>query len=316
MLGNTSQLLSYSPVTPEAILAYMQNLTAAALAAVNGGLPAADVVAGSELNRAVTVATPAPTRLGAAPNASANATANATVPGFPVIKVYFFVIVATSADNDVTQTMLINQIAKMNADYGVGTPFKFTLAGAVKIVNPEWVGRDVDTEEDVFNEMKSRTRIGGPQDLNVWILEFSDDGLNGYATFPWDFSDDPYIDGVVISKYTLPMERTNRNYQELRSVGITLTHETGHWLGLFHTFQGGCIGSGDYVADTVPEGTPNDYNDPACDTPKFSCPQLGRNQPADPIFNFMDYGACRRLFTPGQATRLRQYWTYYRYNQG
>lgn len=75
------------------------------------------------------------------------------------------------------------------------------------------------------------------QDLNVWILEFSDDGLNGYATFPWDFSDDPYIDGVVISKYTLPMERTNRNYQELRSVGITLTHETGHWLGLFHTFQ-------------------------------------------------------------------------------
>jgi hypothetical protein len=80
-----------------------------------------------------------------------------------VIKVYFFVIVATSADNDVTQTMLINQIAKMNADYGVGTPFKFTLAGAVKIVNPEWVGRDVDTEEDVFNEMKSRTRIGGPQ---------------------------------------------------------------------------------------------------------------------------------------------------------
>lgn len=80
-----------------------------------------------------------------------------------MIKVYFFVIVATSADNDVTQTMLINQIAKMNADYGVGTPFKFTLAGAVKIVNPEWVGRDVDTEEDVFNEMKSRTRIGGPQ---------------------------------------------------------------------------------------------------------------------------------------------------------
>jgi hypothetical protein len=43
MLGNTSQLLSYSPVTPEAILAYMQNLTAAALAAVNGVLPAADV---------------------------------------------------------------------------------------------------------------------------------------------------------------------------------------------------------------------------------------------------------------------------------
>jgi Pregnancy-associated plasma protein-A len=80
--------------------------------------------------------------------------------------------------------------------------------------------------------------------------------------------------------------------------GKTLTHETGHWLGLYHPFEGGCSPPGDLVDDTPPQGTPTS----GCPVGKDTCPGGG----VDSVHNYMDYSydSCMNQFTRGQTTRF------------
>ncbi|MHA7813899.1 MAG: zinc metalloprotease [Phycisphaerales bacterium] len=84
------------------------------------------------------------------------------------------------------------------------------------------------------------------------------------------------------------------------NLGRTVTHEVGHYLGLDHTFAGGCSNSytsGDLIVDTNPESSPT-----------FGCPgsrtSCGSSAPID---NYMDYSddRCMNKFTPEQANRMR-----------
>ena len=91
------------------------------------------------------------------------------------------------------------------------------------------------------------------------------------------------------------------------SLGETATHEAGHWLGLHHTFQGGCNDPGDAVDDTPAQASPTN----GCPEGRDSCLD---DQGLDPIHNYMDYSwdSCYTEFTSGQSSRIASMWSAYR----
>lgn len=98
--------------------------------------------------------------------------------------------------------------------------------------------------------------------------------------------------------------------------GRTLTHEVGHYLGLEHTFSGGCgtatppgcYTSGDMICDTNSEANPT--FSPCAVGDKSTCGSV------DPSDNYMDYSddLCMLQFTPEQGRRMRCTMEFYRPN--
>jgi hypothetical protein len=220
-----------------------------------------------------------------------------------VIPVYFHVIRRGSgiSNGDIPTSQITAQMNVLNSAYA-GTGWTFNLVSVDRTTNSSWYTAGPGTTAE--RNMKQALRQGTADDLNIYTSN-PGGGYLGWATFPSSYNSRPWDDGVVILYSSVP-----GGSAAPYNLGDTATHEVGHWMGLYHTFQGGCNGSGDGVADTAAEKSAAF----GCPVGRDSC----RNKPGiDPIENFRDYtdDSCMDEFTSGQDARMDSMFTTYRENR-
>ncbi len=231
---------------------------------------------------------------------------------------------------NISQAQIQSQIAVLNEDYRrkVGTPgFNDNPVGAD--IEVEFCLSPIDengktlaepgihrynggktswTRDEIEGTLKSTTIWNPNLFYNVWTLKFggTDSNLLGYAQFPDqsgltglnETGGPASTDGVVV-QYSSFGSADKGNFSVMQAPynkGRTLSHETGHWLGLRHIWgDGNC--ADDFVSDTPPAASASS----GCPTGRFSCGVTNM------IENYMDYtnDACMNIFTQGQKTRMQ-----------
>lgn len=133
--------------------------------------------------------------------------------------------------------------------------------------------------------------------LNIYMPRFTAGQrslFTAYAYYPSTAGSNANQGGVFYSsiRWGYGLHSELNLGQEWASV---ITHEMGHWLGLFHTFEFGCQNQGDLIADTPPTlgGTiftaRCNNNDSTCGVPTNGS-------------NYMDYNHdCKKMFTRDQV---------------
>ncbi len=231
-----------------------------------------------------------------------------------VIPVNFHVITngSTGAVSDATIALQIQVLNRNYAglDYNgnpvpgaKNTGYTFVLNSVTRTSNRKWFSMTPGSG----NERNAKTAlvVNPTTSLNLYTAA-PGQNLLGWATFPWSLAGNPSMDGVVIHYGSLP-----GGYLSPYNLGGTASHEVGHWVGLYHTFQGGCdggncSGAGDLVCDTPGQATSTS----GCPNGKDTCPEAG----LDPIHNYMDYSTdiCYNQFTIGQDARADYMMSTYR----
>lgn len=161
-------------------------------------------------------------------------------------------------------------------------------------------------DENMKNMYNNQSGSSTPttQYLHIWVVDEiinstqynNGNGIAGYATFP--SSNGLATDGIVIENDFFIDPATNNNK------ALVMAHETGHYLGLFHTFEGGC-NSADLCTDTPPD---NDQVGTSDCTPVNSCHLPSENPDENDLpDNIMDYSStitCLKKLTDCQYTRM------------
>ena len=222
------------------------------------------------------------------------------------IDVRVHVITRNDGSGGVSTAAIRRQIDVLNTAFAgetyagsAPTVFRFATKSIDYTRNTDWYDWSLDFDDDDA-KAKAALHKGGLDDLNLYITGLQD-GLLGYATFPFDTT--LVDDGVVLLNASLPGGGAVP-YDE----GDTATHEVGHWLGLYHTFENGCTAPGDAVSDTPYQF--DGQNIFFCNESDDTCLAPGK----DPVHNFMSYGddPCMDRFTPGQSLRMGLAWLAFR----
>ncbi len=150
---------------------------------------------------------------------------------------------------------------------------------------------------------------------NIWVVrginKGNSVGVAGYAQFPMGFSGGASTDGIMVIHQEFGNIGTSQAGQTPNVT--TSTHETGHWLGLYHPFQtqvDTCEMNGDEILDTPPTYFTATSNEPLrnrCNNKNFNSCTMDVPDLPDMQENYMDYfiGNCAsNMFTKEQVARM------------
>jgi hypothetical protein len=227
------------------------------------------------------------------------------------IPVVVHVIQHSNGDGYISPTMVQSQIDILNEDFlaltgtngapGTDCQVRFSLA-TTDPGGSSTTGITYSVDNNWFNDNGSYWNSLG-WDTDRYMNIYTNDA-SGYLGYVPDLPQGGIV-GQSNDRIVVYWESFGRNspYGAPYDQGRTATHEVGHYLGLYHTFDGGCASTsgcnsnGDLICDTNPESGPN-----------WDCPSNPSScGSSDPVHNYMDYtdDLCMWEFTQEQARRMR-----------